>query len=214
MSQHNSETENNIPDGGYGWVVLAGVTLINISTQSIPSCFGLLFGEHLQQLNQKIYGAALLTSLQSIALNFSGFLVGPAIKIFRPRNVAFTGCLLITSGLLLCALSTKLWHLILGYSIFFGVGLGLIAPSTFIMINLYFLKKRGCAVGIALAGTGFGQIMLPQIVRYLLENYGYFSTVLAVSGLALNGLVGACLLRPIDTKEKNHRTIPKKLHYY
>lgn len=69
-----------------------------------------------------------------------------------------------------------------------GVGLGLINPSTFIAVNSYFTSRRGQAIGLAMAGTGVGQMIMPHVVRVLLDNYGFKGTILIMGGLALNGV--------------------------
>lgn len=71
---------------------------------------------------------------------------------------------------------------------YIGLGLGLIYPSTFLTINSYFSTKRGRAVGFSLAGTGIGQMLMPQIVRILLDHYGYQGTTLIIGGLAMHGV--------------------------
>ncbi|XP_052842948.1 monocarboxylate transporter 13 isoform X1 [Drosophila gunungcola] len=198
-----------VPDGGYGWIVVAAVALINMTNQSILSVFGQLFVGELQQMQGDSFTAALITNLNSLALNFSGLFIGPAIKSFKPRNVATTGCVLVSLGLALCAFATESWHFIVGYSFFVGFGLGLISPSTFMAINSYFSSKRGRAVGVSLAGAGLGQVLIPHLVRYLLENHGFRYAVLAMSTLSLTGLFGAAFLKPLNppAKHNNRRHI-------
>ncbi|EDW09251.1 monocarboxylate transporter 13 [Drosophila mojavensis] len=186
-----------VPDGGWGWVVVAAVAVINMTNQSILSVFGLLFEGQLR-MHEDTFTAALITNLNSLALNFSGLFIGPAIKSFKPRNVAATGCLLVSIGLTLCSFATESWHYIVGYSFFVGFGLGLISPSTFMAINSYFSSKRGRAVGVSLAGAGVGQVFIPHMVRYFLENYGFRTAVLAMAALSLTGLLGAIFLRPLN----------------
>lgn len=158
---------------------------------SITSVFGLLFGEQLEIISHGTSTPALLANLNSLALNFSGLFIGPAIKSFAPRKVASFGVILISLGLALCGLSTEIWQFALGYGLMVGIGLGLIAPSTFMIINSYFTTKKARAVGISLAGAGIGQIIIPHIVRVLLENYGYQH---AVFGVSLLSLIGVSLL--------------------
>lgn len=55
-------------------------------------------------------------------------------------------------------------------------------------INTYFKEKRGVAVGAAMAGTGVGQMILPHIVRYLLDYYGFRMTTVVLGSLALHGV--------------------------
>ncbi|KAM7341758.1 uncharacterized protein ACRADG_009428 isoform 1-T2 [Cochliomyia hominivorax] len=198
-------TSTTVPDGGWGWVIVAAVALINMTNQSILSVFGLLFGSQLQEMHQETFTAALITNLNSLALNFSGLFIGPAIKSFKPRNVAATGCVMVSFGLMLCAFASQGWHFIIGYSFFVGIGLGLISPSTFMAINSYFSTKRGRAVGVSLAGAGLGQVIIPHIVRLFLEHYGFRFAVLAMSMLSLTGLIGALMLKPLNPVKHNNR---------
>nr|NP_611076.2 uncharacterized protein Dmel_CG8389, isoform B [Drosophila melanogaster]NP_725515.1 uncharacterized protein Dmel_CG8389, isoform A [Drosophila melanogaster]AAF58078.1 uncharacterized protein Dmel_CG8389, isoform A [Drosophila melanogaster]AAM70941.1 uncharacterized protein Dmel_CG8389, isoform B [Drosophila melanogaster] len=193
-----------VPDGGYGWIVVAAVALINMTNQSILSVFGQLFVGELQKMQEDTFTAALITNLNSLALNFSGLFIGPAIKSFKPRNVAATGCILVALGLALCAFASESWHFILGYSFFVGFGLGLISPSTFMAINSYFTTKRGRAVGVSLAGAGLGQVLIPHLVRYLLDNHGFRYAVLSMSSLSLFGLFGAAFLKPLNPPAKHN----------
>ncbi|KAH8308714.1 uncharacterized protein [Drosophila kikkawai] len=198
------QTNRVVPDGGYGWVVVAAVALINMTNQSILFVFGQLFVSKLRLMHEDTFTTALITNLNSLALNFSGLFIGPAIKSFKPRNVAATGCVLVSLGLALCAFATESWHFIVGYSFFVGFGLGLISPSTFMAINSYFSSKRGRAVGVSLAGAGLGQVLIPHLVRYLLENHGFRYAVLAMSGLSLTGLFGAAFLKPLNPPAKHN----------
>lgn len=79
-----------------------------------------------------------------------------------------------------------------------GLGLGFINPSSFIAVNSYFSTKRGRAIGLALAGTGVGQMMMPNIVRLLLDEYGFRGAALIMASLAFHGLVGAALFQPVE----------------
>jgi len=40
-------------------------------------------------------------------------------------------------------------------------------------ISAWFDRERGLALGIAVAGTGFGVIVMPPVMTYLIQNYGW-----------------------------------------
>lgn len=75
-------------------------------------------------------------------------------------------------------------------------------------IKSYFTLRRSQAVGLSMAGTGIGQMIMPQVVRFLLEVFGYRGTTLILGGLSLNGLVGALLFQVCQEK------IPRLFVYY
>ena len=71
---------------------------------------------------------------------------------------------------------------------FLGLGLGLIQNASFVSINSYFKVRKSLAVGLAMAGTGVGQTLMPHVVRYLLEHYGFKGACLLLASLSLHGV--------------------------
>lgn len=69
--------------------------------------------------------------------------------------------------------------------------------AAFVALNHYFAKKRGQAVGLSMAGTALGMLIMPQLVRYLLEEFSFRGAVLILAGLALHSAVGSFLLQPV-----------------
>lgn len=76
--------------------------------------------------------------------------------------------------------------------------MGLMNPATFIAVHSYFSTRRGQAVGLAMAGTGIGQMAMPHVVRWMLEMYGFRGSIMIMGGLALNGCAGALLFQPVE----------------
>lgn len=196
------------PNGGYGWAIVAGAALTNIFNQSLVSLFGLLYGDKIHSITPSTGAAALIMNIASLFLNISGLLTGPLLKFYSPRALTMFATFISGSGLILSSFSTEIWHLLLSYSMCVGFGLGVIIQAQFNLINQYFSTRKGCAVGIAVAGTGTGQALMPHLVGYLLEFYGFSGAVLIMGGLAWNGLVGGSLFQPVDwhlAKKKKNR---------
>ncbi|XP_034474043.1 uncharacterized protein LOC117781397 [Drosophila innubila] len=185
------------PDGGWGWVACFGVSLVNLATRSIEPSFGLLFGDTLKELDVGTTGAAIIISTMDVCMNFSGLFVGPLLKEFSYRKVAIAGSLLCGLGLALTSPATTMAHILSTYSVINGIGVGLSTSAAFVALNHYFKHKRGQAVGLSMAGTAMGMLIMPQLVRILLEGYGFRGAVLLLAGVALNATVGSVLLQPI-----------------
>lgn len=185
------------PNGGWGWMVVFGSQLNNMFILAVISIFGLMFGPHLTAMNESESRIALVMNLRSAFLNLTGLLTAPVMKNFSPRMVAIVGSLLVSVGLMLSSMTTTLNQMIFTYSLLVGIGLGLSGPAIFMAVSSYFTTKRSRAFGFSMAGTGFGQMILPQLVRVLNSEYGIRGTVLIVASLSLHGVVGASLFHPV-----------------
>lgn len=69
--------------------------------------------------------------------------------------------------------------------------------AAFVALNHYFTKKRGQAVGLSMAGTAMGMLIMPQLIRLLLEQFSFRGAVLILAGIALHATVGSFLLQPV-----------------
>ena len=91
--------------------------------------------------------------------------------------------------------------------------MGLVAPSSYLAINSYFVSRRGIAMGICQAGIGLGFIAVPYLVEAMLNNYGFRGTMLLLGGISLNSIVGALLYQPVERHSillRLHKVINKE----
>lgn len=152
------------------------------------SVFGLLFSEQLAELGLTTTGAALVLNINIIVLNLSGFLTKKISQNFSLRSIFLTGCLFSATGICLCSQARTVSQIIFAYGVPVGLGQGLMNCSGFLAVNSYFDKNRGKAIGIALAGTGIGQVIMPFVVKLFLDEYGYRGATLIIGGLTLHGV--------------------------
>ncbi|CAH1399991.1 unnamed protein product [Nezara viridula] len=190
------------PDGGWGWLIVLGSSLINFSTRAIEPSFGLLFGDLLKQLGVETTGASLVISTLGGIVNFSGLVVGPLIKKYTYRKVAILGGAISTAAILLTAPANSMLHILITFGVLGGIGFGLATACTLVGINDYFSKKKGQAVGLSMTGTAVGFMLMPQIVRYLLDEYDFRSALLIIGALSLHAVVGAFLFQPVSWHKK------------
>ncbi|XP_014289004.1 monocarboxylate transporter 12 isoform X2 [Halyomorpha halys] len=190
------------PDGGWGWLIVLGSSLINFSTRAIEPSFGLLFGDLLKQLGVETTGASLVISTLGGIVNFSGLIVGPLIKKYTYRKVAIIGAIISTAAIMLTAPANSMIHILITFGVLGGIGFGLSTACTLVGINDYFSKKKGQAVGLSMTGTAVGFMLMPQIVGFLLDEYDFRSALLIIGALSLHATVGACLFQPVSWHKK------------
>ncbi|XP_024893812.1 uncharacterized protein LOC112468729 [Temnothorax curvispinosus] len=195
-----NDTKGQAPDGGWGWFVCLGSSLIALSLRSLDPSFGLLFKDLLEDLNVDSTGTSVIMSVLDAIVNFSGFLVGPLLKRYSYRQIAFFGSLLSCSGLIITSQADSMLYIICSYSVLGGLGTGLATACSFIALNTFFDKKRGQAVGFSMAGTALAMMVVPLLIHMLLDIYGFRGTTLIVGGWALHSVIGSCLLRPLEER--------------
>lgn len=153
-------------------------------------------------------GAIILTTTSSVSMTL-GLLVGPLIRRYGFRLVAAAGGVMSASGMALTSRATNFYEFILFYSIIMAIGMSLSYPSYIVALNTYFTARRTLATAVALFFTGITSIILPQLIRAVSAHYGPRPAMLVLSGIALQSLVAAALLRPLPSPTARHGVASK-----
>lgn len=203
------ESKSNLqpPNGSYGWIVVFAAQIINVFHQSLISVFSLLFGPlfscSMQMSKKEI---ALVMNVTNLFLNLSGLFTTILIKTFSPRKVAIIACISVSIGLIITAFTTSMLHILFSYCILVGIGLGCATNTVMVIVTSYFTTKKSKAVSFSMAGSGFGKMLMPQIVGFLLLLYDFRGVILIIGALSLHGVVGALLLQPLAWHMKKNFT--------
>ncbi|KAJ4329998.1 hypothetical protein N0V87_010378, partial [Didymella glomerata] len=98
------------------------------------------------------------------------------------------GLVIMCLALGLGSLSTNVSHLVLTQGIIYALGGGLAWTPILFYIEEWWVRRRGFAYGVTMAGLGLSGAILPVILEWLLQNYGFRTTlrVCALSFVALN----------------------------
>ena len=99
--------------------------------------------------------------------------VGAIIDKYGAKKTIIVGLFMIAGLYYAYSYITAAWHM---YAIHIGFAMAVAGASTLaviIMVSQRIKKNRGTAIGIALAGTSLGGIVIPQIGGPLLENFGW-----------------------------------------
>lgn len=98
------------------------------------------------------------------------------------------GLVILCLALTLASFSTNVSHLILTQGIMYSVG-GCLAWSPILFyLDEWWVRRRGFAYGVAMAGLGCSGAILPIILEWLLQSYGFRTTlrICAVAFAVLN----------------------------
>ncbi|XP_063545033.1 monocarboxylate transporter 13 isoform X3 [Cydia strobilella] len=186
------------PDGKWGWCILVGATLVNILIPGTIKSFGVLLVEF-----NDVFQASASASSGVVALCYFLYSsLGPLSSILSVkwsyRTVTLLGGTFAAFGMIFSSWAFNISYLYFSFGALVGAGAGLAFPPTVYIVTSYFVRLRGLANGICMSGSAFGSIILPPVLRYLLETYGYKGAVLILGGIMLNVWAAALLFQPVE----------------
>jgi len=174
-------------DSRYGWVmVFVGFTLMAMSFGALGAV-----GVFLKPIAAD-YG----WSRGSIALGYTtaalsaaafGILWGFMADGRPTRRFMFMGVLAVALATLLLSQTSSRWQFYLFYFLFGAFGHGALMSTIWANVGQWFVRNKGLALGIGMAGGAFGQGAVPFVARLLISAYGWQSAYL-ILGLGFLGL--------------------------
>lgn len=195
------------PDGGWGWLVLAGSMLVNILVPGTIKSFGVLFVEFLEAFQATPSAAAWIPALCYFLYSSLGPLSSILSVKYSYRTVTIIGGTFAAAGMIITYWATSVNFLYVSYGVLVGTGAGLSFPPTVYIVTSYFVRLRGLANGLCISGSALGSIILPPVLRYLLVNFGYRGACLIMGGITLNVWVAAIFYQPVEKHMKRVKKV-------
>jgi MFS family permease len=179
----------------YGWYLVAAAWMMLFLTCAVA--VGIFFKPMLEEFQ---WDRATLSSVQMVALILFSLVLpflGRLIDRFGPRAMLFACVATQTLSSVINGVATSLWHLYIGRFLY-GIQS---MHATQVLINRWFVKKRGRALGIAATGAPLGTLILSPVSEYLVLNWGWRPTMLFWAGVTFVILLPLTLMvrdRPED----------------
>ncbi|KAI2955220.1 hypothetical protein CBS147322_3433 [Aspergillus niger] len=176
-----SDTEQAQPlaptevDGGYGWVCVVCVFLVNAHTWGINSAYGVFLAHYLD--TNTFPGASDLdyAFVGGLSLSMAQFIAPVATittRVWGTRATLMIGITLQTAALLGASWAGQIWQLFLSQALCFGFGMGMQFSATVGIIPQWFTRRRSLANGIATAGSGIGGLIYSLATSAMIQNLG------------------------------------------
>lgn len=130
---------------------------------------------------------------------------------------AFCGAALMTISFVASSFSTHVWHLVATQGVMAALGCTLIfSPTTLSLGEWFKTRNRAVAYGITLSCKNIVGSACPFLFRVLLDRYGFRTTLLAWSGIAVGTGVLAIFLiptHPSSLAPETHRSRKIPWHF-
>jgi len=178
----------------YGWWIVGASFLVLLVTVGIglyaPPVFLVPLQHHFGWSRAAIAGGSALGALKA---GIIGPLVGGWIDRYGSRKVMTFGALLMASGFGLMSMLRALWQLY-ALNLIGAIGIACVAwIPTQTLISNWFTRKRGMAMGVTLAGIGFGGLTIPPLTGFLIAEFGWRVAFAVLGSLILVIVVGVTL---------------------
>jgi MFS family permease len=177
----------------YGWTIIS-ISLVTLAIGfGIWYSFSVFFVAILKEFGWDRASAAGVFSLFMLVHSGAAFFIGSLHDRFGPRKVIPMGSLLIVIGLLASSRIESLWQLYLSFGVLTAMGIctiGFVSQS--ILLPNWFLKKRGLALGIAMAGIGIGMQVFVPLAQYIISSWGWRAAYCLLAGTVI------CIVIPLN----------------
>lgn len=180
-----------------GWFVVGGAFTILFLGFGIAYSFASFFDDFEADFEASRGDISLIFSIAGFLYFSLGAVSGPLSDRLGARPVVAFGIILIALGLFMASFAVSLWQVYLTYGAAVGVGIGFSYVPSVGVLQRWFVRRRGLATGLAVAGIGVGTLAAPPFCRLLVESLGWRETFQVLSaGVLLLGLLAAWLLFP------------------
>jgi MFS family permease len=159
--------------------------------------FGVFLKPVMADLGASSSAASAWYAISSVGFYFLGPFTGSVGDRYGPRAVTAAGAVAMSLGLVATAFIDSVWAGWITYGLGVGIGAACAHIPTFANVGGWFEGSRTKALGIAVAGTGCGMLVVPPLAAWLIEAFGWrwaIACLGAGSGIILG--LSALLVRP------------------
>jgi MFS family permease len=174
-------------DSPRAWRMVAAAFLAMFAVYGVAYSFGAFFKPMAAEFGARRSATSAVFSITVLVWAGLGPVTGHLSDRFGPRIVVATGAIVAGVGLALTSMIDRLWLAYLTYGIGVGVGIACAYVPMVAVVGGWFLRRRNTALGIAVAGIGFGTVCGAPIAAALISRLGWRATyvVFAVATAAI-----------------------------
>jgi MFS family permease len=162
-----------------GWqVVAAAFTGQLIANGGTFAAFGVLVVPLADTFGASRGAVSSGAGLGMLVMGLSGPFLGRVLDGGNVRRMMLFGVVLMSVGLLLLSQATSLWQAGACYALAVSAGAAMFGPIPSVTLaGNWFIRRRGLALGITVAGATCASFIAPALLAWLTELYGWRTAV-------------------------------------
>ena len=186
----------------YGWVVVGSGCALLVLVWGFQYSYGVFFTELCNDLGWSRTAVSGAYSLFMLWHSACYLVAGGLNDRYGPRTTLGVSVTVLAAGYALMATVNAWWQLYAVYGIVIGTGCGFCFAPITSTVSRWFLKKRGTALGIAVAGIGIGTMAMAPFAQFLVSRLEWRTSYLVIAAvLVAIGFPISRLMR-LDPAEK------------
>ena len=178
-------------DSPTAWRMVAAAFVALFAVYGVAYSFGAFFKPMSAEFGAARSATSGVFSITVLIWAILGPVTGHLSDRFGPRIVISTGAIIMGLGLILTATIDRLWLAYITYGIGVGCGIACAYVPMLAVVGGWFIRRRNTALGIAVAGIGFGTIFGAPIAAALIDRLGWRATEV-VFGIASAAVLFGC----------------------
>ncbi|XP_074648035.1 monocarboxylate transporter 14-like [Tubulanus polymorphus] len=183
------------PKIGEFFIFLICGLIQNIIGGGILYSVGLYIKVWMKSFNVGSGTASWLGTMTTGTLCILGPLASYLVSKFGTRSVVFVGAVVAAISITASSLVDNVYVLMLTYGIGTGAGLGMSYTPVMVFLTQVFGKYRGVGNGFVTAGSSLGNFVVPFMVSWSLDEFGWRGSILLLGGMTFNLMIGSLLAR-------------------
>ncbi|XP_052406353.1 monocarboxylate transporter 7 [Carassius gibelio] len=193
---------DEVPDGGWGWLVAVAFFFVEVFTYGIIKIFGIFLVDLMTDFNETNSRVSWVVSICVFVMAFTAPLSTLMSNRFGYRPVVMLGGLLISLGTITTALTNSIIEMYITMGMVAGLGYCLTFLPTVTILSQYFSKRRSLVTSIASTGECFSLLALAPAMNALKEQIGWRNCLIVIGVMQASIIVCGALLKPIVIKPK------------
>ncbi|KAI7832106.1 major facilitator superfamily domain-containing protein, partial [Kickxella alabastrina] len=131
---------------------------------------------------------------------------GPLTDKLVFRLISLAGSFICSVALMLASFTSTVWQFVPTQGVMYGIGAGFIYSPSISLTSQWHKKNRSLAIGITVAGTGVGGMIVSEIAQRLMEAVGYNWTlrVLALMAFCMSGTAASFYKRRVPIPREGY----------
>jgi MFS family permease len=155
-----------------GWRQVASSFIMLAAIAMITSSYGVIAVPLAREFEPSRMVLMLAITVVSVVSGVLAPVLGSLMDRLSLRRLMVTGALLLAAGYAVLSQAATFTQVLVIFGVLIAPANVLLGPvAVTVLLSRWFVRRRGTAIGIAIAGVSMGGVVFPPLIQFLLDSY-------------------------------------------